>query len=162
MRKCKLNHTVQTISKKPIDAPDDPLMGLIPTVDGYGRVAAPACRHCGEFYSSCGSENITIRFDGLRGRRTLKHRRMDAQICPAMPDFSQREIMNEAAALREYAPDETIEAGGDYALTVTMTQNAVPPIELIFVGQVCKSCRQTHDSSFFVRSTRSPPPRDCS
>lgn len=116
---------------------------------------------------------MTVRFVGLRGRRTLKHRRMDAQRCsackkrlepgsPAMPDFSQREIMDEAAALREYAPDETIEADGDYALTVTMTQNAVPLIELIFVGQACKSCRQVHDSSFFVRSTRSPPPRDCS
>lgn len=148
-------------------------MGLIPTVDECGRVAAPACRHCGEFYSSCGNENMTIRFDGLRGRRTLKHRRMDAQRCsackkrlepgsPAMPDFYQREIMDEAAALREYAPDETIEADGDYALTVTMTQNAVPLIELIFIGQACKSCRQAHDSSFFVRSTRSPPPRDCS
>ena len=55
-----------------------------------------------------------------------------------MPDFSQREIIDEAAALREYAPDETIEADGDYALTVTMTQNAVSPIELIFVGQACK------------------------
>ena len=129
--------------------PDDPLMGLIPTVDECGRIAAPACRHCGEFYRSCGNENMTIRFAGLRGRRTLKHRRMDAQSCsackkrlepgsPAMPDFSQREIMDEAAALREYAPDETIEADGDYALTVTMTQNAVSLIELIFVGQACK------------------------
>lgn len=89
---------------------------------------------------------MTIRFVGLRGRRTLKHRRIDAQRCsackkrlepgsPAMPDFSQREIMDEA--------------GGDYALTVTMTQNAVSLIELIFVGQSCKSCRQAHDSSFF-------------
>lgn len=124
------------------DAPDDPLMGLIPTMDESGRVAVMAYRHYDEFYKTCGNDNLTLRFDGLKGRYTLRHWRIDAQSCnaykkwlelgsPVMPDFSQREIIDEAAALKEYVPDETIEADGSYALTVTMTQNAVSLIELI-------------------------------
>lgn len=117
-------------------------MGLIPTMDESGRVAVMAYRHYDEFYKTCGNDNLTLRFDGLKGRYTLRHWRIDAQSCnaykkwlglgsPVMPDFSQREIIDEAAALKEYVPDETIEADGSYALTVTMTQNAVSLIELI-------------------------------
>ena len=36
-----------------------------------------------------------------------------------------------SAETAAYVPDETIEADGSYALTVTMTQNAVSLIELI-------------------------------
>lgn len=103
-------------------------MGLIPTMGESGRVAVMAYRHYDEFYKTCGNDNLTLRFDGLKGRYTLRHWRIDAQSCnaykkwlelgsPAMPDFSQREIIDEA--------------DGSYALTVTMTQNAVSLIELI-------------------------------
>ena len=63
-----------------------------------------------EFYKTCGNDNLTLRLDGLKGRYTLRHWRIDAQSCnaykkwlelgsPVMPDFSQREIIDECLAL---------------------------------------------------------------
>lgn len=126
---------------------DGSRMGLLPTVDGKGRVAVLLYRFCPsavmeeQKLRSRTCRHIHLEIRNLWGRYRIRHYRIDHGTCNAYTawcelgrrdDLNQTELewIRKEGALKVWYPEETANPQGHWQTDILMTDNAVSLVEL--------------------------------